>query len=95
MQAKNKTTSPTSVDPIVMRPGDSWFHVGGAYYDHGNSGLRIHVAGLCRLPLSREIVNGRQWPESMALREAIRICGGNRKRGVMVWALNLLERGYA
>jgi hypothetical protein len=77
----------------VMRPGAGWRHVGGACYDH--SEVRIHLGGLARFHLSGNVVDGNRWPESQHLRFAIRMCGGNQKRGTMVWALNLLERGYA
>lgn len=90
MQAENKTASPTSVEPIVMRPGRGWRHVGGPCYDH--SEVRIHIGGMARF-LSGNVIDGNSWPESQHLRFAIRMCGGNKKRGTMVWALNLLERG--
>ena len=70
---------------MITRPGRGWTHVGNGCWDHV-SGIRIHVHGLLRLP-SGEFVWGTQWPESQSLHRAICLCGGNRKRGVMTWAL--------
>lgn len=78
-----------TVNPV--RPGPGWHHVGGACYHHSEVG--IHVGGMARFHLSGNWVNGREWPEEKNLNRCIRVCGGNRKRGTMVWALNLLERG--
>lgn len=70
-----------------MKPGHGWNKVGPAIYDH-DSGVRIHVAGLVRLP-SGEFVSGEQWPQCQEMYRYIRIAGGNRRRGVMMWALSL------
>ena len=89
------TSSATQVDPIVMRPSAGWYNVGGPCYDNANyGGLRIHADGYCRLPLTGRFVSGNQWPESKNLNLFVRVCGGNRLRGIMVWAMNLVENGY-
>lgn len=62
-----------------------WKQVGPSVWDH-TSGVRIHAAGLVRM-VSGQVVYGNKWPESRYLDRAIRINGGNRKRGVMAWAL--------
>lgn len=72
---------------MTYRPGPGWQHVGSSVYDH-SSGLRIHVLGMCRLP-DGKVIYGETWPESKSLDRCIRICGGNRRRGVMVWGLSL------
>lgn len=76
-----------------MRPGPGWKNCGGPPCDpqHGPvwehaTGLRVHVSGMVRLA-DRTIVVGTNWPESKRLNRFIRINGGNRKRGVMAWAL--------
>ena len=71
---------------MTTKPGPGWSYQGGAVWDHA-SGIRIHVYGLCRFADGR-IVNGQWWPESRTLYRMIAINGGNRKRGVMAWALN-------
>ena len=67
------------------KPGPGWTKPGIApVYDH-TCGIRVHVFGLLRWE-GKEVF-GNTWPESQNLRRCIRVCGGNRKRGVMVWAL--------
>lgn len=56
-------------------------------YDHV-SGIRVHTAGMCQMP-DGQFVYGRSWPESRALDRAVAEQGGNRRRGVMVWAMRL------
>ena len=73
-----------------FKPGPGWKFVGSSCWDHP-SGVRLHVDGLCRLPTG-EIINGRSWPESMSLRDCLRLVGGSQRRGAMVWALNLVKR---
>lgn len=77
-----------------MRCGYGWKRCDGPpgelspVFDHP-SGLRIHLAGLARLP-DGEYVNGMVWPETVELDRHIRIHGGNRRRGTMAWALEKL-----
>jgi hypothetical protein len=73
---------------MKQKPGPGWKYVGSAVWDH-KSGLRLHIMGLCRLPNGEE-VNGFRWPESRELDRWIRIAGGNRRRGAMLWALSKL-----
>lgn len=76
---------------IRHTPGLGWTKPGIApVYDHV-SGVRIHVAGHCQLP-NGSIVVGTRWPESKSLSRFVRINGGNRRRGVMAWALQLHSR---
>ena len=71
------------------KPGPGWKRLGPAVWEHV-SGTRIQVGGMVRLPSGRHVFESR-WPENKGADRAIAICGGNRKRGMMVWALNLLE----
>ena len=68
-----------------LKPGRGWVNVGGAVWDHP-SGIRLHVAGLLGLP-SGEFLCANHWPESQAADRCVRIAGGSRKRGLMIWAL--------
>ena len=70
------------------RPGPGWSHAGCACFDH-TSGLRVNTYGMCRLPNQRIIV-GTTWPEYRKLDRAIAVNGGNRRRGVMAWAMQKL-----
>jgi len=76
---------------MIYRPGPGWQRAGTApVYEH-SSGLRVHTGGLVRLP-NGHIVNGYLWPESSRFWRAVRICGGNQRRGAMVWALWCAEK---
>jgi hypothetical protein len=62
----------------------NWHQIAGSVWLH-SSGLRIHLGGLIN-------VNGRQiWarshPHSVEWDRWSRICGGNRKRGLMAMAI--------
>ena len=70
----------------AWKPGPGWTKPGIApVYDH-TSGIRIHVFGHYRIG-DKLLIDGNAWPESQALGKCIKVCGGNRKRGVMVWAM--------
>ena len=77
------------VERRVMRPGQGWRHVAGAVYERKDL-VRIHLLGMCRLA-DNTWVSGSRWPESREMERAIRINGGNRKRGMMAWANRLAE----
>ena len=75
---------------LLVRPGPGWTKSGRApVWDHVD-GIRVHVSGLARLPGGMEI-NGMQGPEMYNLWRCVRICGGSRKRGAMLWALRAME----
>lgn len=76
-----------------VRPSVGWIHVHDAVYDRID-GLRVHIQGVCRLPDGRWFC-GNERPESSRLDRFIRINGGNRKRGVMAWAADLVRRERA
>lgn len=81
----------TPVDPLVRhhlrcKPGKGWSQTANcAVWDHA-SGLRLHLMGMLRMP-DGTIVSGNVWPEAMTLTLTTRMAGGNRKRGLMLWAL--------
>lgn len=68
------------------KPGAGWKHLGGAVYEH-SSGARVHTGGLVRLP-GPVFYELNTWPASWEMREMIRVCGGNRKRGLMAFAVS-------
>lgn len=66
------------------KPGKGWQRM-GACWSH-ESGLRVHPIGLFRSSAG-ELIWADRWPEIQVLARAIREQGGNRRRGLMVWAL--------
>lgn len=79
----------------IRKPGNGWHKVSqnAPVWEH-KSGLRVHTFGLCRLPGSKRFLNGGNvYPEIKLLDRAIREQGGNRRRGVMVWAMRLMGGG--
>ena len=87
--SKDKPTPKTRLHRVVIRPGRGWSHVAGSVYDH-KSGLRLHTLGILRLP-GGETVSANDWPELLIVGKYVRINGGNRKRGLMAWAMNKLD----
>lgn len=74
------------------KPGPGWRKVGPCF-DH-SSGLRVHLAGLARMPDGR-VVSALAGPETSAAQKAIAEQGGNRRRGLMIWALSLSKKRLA
>lgn len=72
------------------KPGPGWKLLGPAVYEHA-TGVRIHVMGLVRLRDGSSVF-GSTWPESQTMDRFIRINGGNRRRGVMAYGLDLTTR---
>lgn len=68
-----------------MRPGDGWVHVAGPVWEHAG-GARVHIAGLVKLQGGRYL-HANKWPECRDAERLIRVNGGNRKRGLMAWAM--------
>jgi len=67
------------------RPGPGWTHLGWSVWEYKGV-LRIHVMGSVRLP------NGDFIQADSNARRFIRINGGSRKRGLMAWAVSMLEK---
>lgn len=82
---KHDTASCAPVERRVMRPGNGWKHIFGPVYEH-KSGARIHMLGYVRLP-NGEYLSDTKFPESQYAARFIRINGGNKKRGLMAWAM--------
>jgi hypothetical protein len=76
--------SSTSVHSIVRRPGPGWRFLGSGVWDHV-SGMRLHCLGLLVMPDGTV----RREHETRLAEGYIRLAGGNRKRGLMMWALAL------
>ena len=72
-----------------IRPGPGWIHLGGPVWEH-RRGIRAHVGGMCGFPVE-PIVDGTLWPESLRLDRCVAMCGGNRTRGGLTWALIVFE----
>ena len=84
----NEQTPPAVAGPVklcVMRPGSGWRHIAGPVYEHSN-GTRVHVGGFVRLP-NGEFLSASTFPESQNAALMIRINGGNKRRGLMAWAM--------
>lgn len=61
-----------------------WCHIRGSVYEHYLHG-RLHLLGLLRRP-NGEFIEAFRWPQTARADRAIQIAGGNRKRGLMLWA---------
>ena len=80
------------IDPLVLRPGEGWKSLGSSVWEHP-SGIRIHVGG----GLIRTSEGKRFWLNSIIGRmgwQLIKINGGNKKRGLMAWAMNTIIEEY-
>ena len=78
------------VQALVLRPGSGWTQTAlPVVWDH-KSGIRIHWSGpIVRLP------DGSMpslWADLKRVNCMIEINGGNRKRGIMAYALSLLSQ---
>ncbi len=73
-----------------MRPGPGWRHLAGPVWEHGSSGARIHTMGLVRMP-DLTFAHANRYPESIEAEQMIRINGGNKRRGLMAWAIKLMR----
>lgn len=74
---------------IVIKPGTGWKHIAGPVWEHTTK-ARVHLGGTIRLPdkTYRSLYN---WRESELGRRLIQINGDNTKRGLMAWALSLIN----
>lgn len=76
----------------TYKPGPGWSapYWATPCYDHVPTGIRVHTYGLANFQDGSQVI-GTTWPESAELDRFIRINGGNRKRGVMAWALSIYK----
>jgi hypothetical protein len=72
---------------LVRRPGPGWRFVGSACWKH-DSGVGVHLLGMAFMP-DGTVRHESTWPSSQIASGYIRLAGGNRKRGLMMWALAL------
>lgn len=78
------------IDPLVLHPGAGWKSLGSSVWEH-KSGTRIHVGGgLIKTPTGKcfwlnSIIGRMGW-------QLIKINGGNKKRGLMAWAMNSIPQ---
>lgn len=69
-------------------PTNGWKRLGRGVYEHTNN-ARIHRLGVIRLPDMTFISLHSCKAECQRGRQLIKINGGNRKRGLMAWAIEL------
>lgn len=74
---------------LILKPTSGWRQLSDIVWEHDN-GTRVHCGGVVRL------INGDHlfldhWNESVLGRLLVRINGGNKKRGLMAWAMNLSQ----
>ncbi len=74
---------------LVMRPGPGWKYLAAGVWEHC-SGARISMGGVVRLPDKKTYRYLNTLEAGRLGRQLIRINGGNRKRGMMAWARNLV-----
>lgn len=77
---------------LVTRPGPGWRHLAGPVWENAN-GARIHTIGMIRLP-DKTYLSLNNLREGGMGRLLVRINGGNIKRGLMAWAVNLDESAW-
>ena len=76
------------------RPGLGWHHwPRTGVWDH-RSGIRINTGGLIVIPgkADTRLIWENEWPHSQSAERWIKIAGGNRKRGLMLWALDEYQK---
>lgn len=73
------------------RPGPGWRRLSGPVYE-GPHGVRVHMTGVVRLADGR-YVSGNQLDHAFDMHRMISINGGNRRRGIMAWARQLMAEG--
>ena len=78
-------------DHLRRKPGRGWTQdkITTSMWDH-DSGISLHLGGYVRL-LDGRIVSVNTWREHLEFSLALRMAGGNRKRGLMLWALMVAD----
>jgi hypothetical protein len=71
---------------LVIRPGSGWKQLKRPVWEHCN-GVRIHVSGLILRDIDGKI-HDRERMQMSLLHRLIKINGGNKKRGLMAFAMN-------
>ena len=79
---------------MKLRPGPGWQHwPRDGVWDH-STGICISTAGLILIPdkAGTRLIWENKWPHSQSAERWIKIAGGNRKRGLMLWALDEYQK---
>ena len=76
------------------KPGPGWRapRPGDAPVYTRDDGLRVHLMGLAITPDGR-VLDGMTFPGCVDRRRRIAQCGGNVRRGSMVWAAEVVKMG--
>ena len=82
-----RTEAGSAVKRLVMWPGRGWRQLKGPVWEHEN-GTRIHTGGLILRDPSGVIAPIKEWEHRKLLWKLTKINGGNKKRGLMAFALN-------
>lgn len=75
--------------PKRIRPGPGWSELSSVVWEH-IGGARIHLLGLVRMP-DKSYRDANCMPQYFEASQFIKINGGNRKRGLMAWAMKLVS----
>jgi len=75
---------------LILRPGPGWKHLKGSVWEYKN-GMRIHTGGLILRDSNGVIGPVDEFAHRSLLYRLIRINGGNKKRGLMAFAMNFVE----
>jgi hypothetical protein len=79
---------------MKLRPGPGWQHwPRDGVWDH-RTGICISTAGLILIPdqAGTRLIWENKWPHRQSAERWIKIAGGNRKRGLMLWALDEYQK---
>lgn len=72
----------------ALSPGPGWTKRSVPVWEH-NSGVRIHLGGVIRDSDGEVIRDADDLPLEDRLYRYIRIAGGSRRRGMMIWAKSM------
>ena len=78
------------MDKIITKPGKGWVYLGSSVWEH-ESGTRIHLNGLVRLPDKQSFFSLYDSRVNSFGHYCIEVNGGNKRRGLMTWAVNLIN----
>jgi len=76
------------MDNLTLRPGPGWKHLKGPVWEYKN-GIRIHTAGLVLRDQTGKTAPVDEFGHRRFLYHLIKVNGGNKKRGLMAFALNM------
>lgn len=73
---------------MILKPGPGWKQLKGPVWEH-EKGIRIHTSGLI-LRINGKSAPVDEFANMGMLYKLTKINGGNRKRGLMAFALNFI-----